>query len=58
MPTLPQTVYVTIAHSGGNGWTPDSEVLEVTFADGDGAGGTEGDFDPTPVDRHKLEPEL
>lgn len=52
---LPSTVYVTVAHSGGAAWTPESNVLEVTFAAGDGTGGSEGDFDPTPRDLHTLD---
>jgi hypothetical protein len=62
----PQTIYVAVAHSSGAGrWTPDSNVLTVTFASADGTGGggapgsgeptggTEGDFDPVP--RHQIE---
>lgn len=52
---LPRTVYVTVAHSGGAAWTPESNVLEVTFAAGDGTGGSDGDFDPTPRDRKNLD---
>lgn len=47
---LPLTVYVTVAHSSGVAWTPESNVLEITFADGSGSGGSVGDFDPTPRD--------
>jgi hypothetical protein len=53
---LPLTVYVTVAHSSGTAWTPESNILEVTFAAEDGTGGSGGDFDPRPTDRHKLEP--
>jgi hypothetical protein len=53
--TLPLTVYVTVAHSGGTVWAPESNVLKVTFAGGDGTGGSEGDFDPTPRDKSRLE---
>lgn len=53
---LPATVYVTVAHSGGVAWTPESNVLQVTFAAGDGTGGSNGDgFDPTPRDKTNLE---
>jgi hypothetical protein len=52
---LPATVWVTVAHSGGNGWTPESNVLKVTFAGGGGTGGSEGGFDPTPVDRYRFD---
>jgi hypothetical protein len=52
---LPRTVYVTVAHSGGAAWTPESNVLEMTFAAGDGTGGSGGDFDPTPRDAHNLD---
>lgn len=51
---LPKTVYVTVSHSGGGPWTPESNILELTFADGSGAGGSTGDFDPTPRDTHGL----
>lgn len=62
----PQTIYVAVAHSSGGGrWTPDSNVLTVTFAAAEGTGGggepgsgeptggTPGDFDPVP--RHQIE---
>jgi hypothetical protein len=52
---LPRTVYVTVAHSSGVAWTPESEVLEITFAAGDGTGGSAGDFDPTPRDLKNLD---
>ncbi|HYY94060.1 MAG TPA: hypothetical protein VE713_06040, partial [Pyrinomonadaceae bacterium] len=52
---LPLTVYLTVAHSSGVAWTPESAVLSVTFAAGDGTGGSAGDFDPTPRDKHTLE---
>lgn len=55
-PALPLTVYVTVAHSSGAAWTPESNVLGVTFAAADGTGGSDGDFDPNPIDRHKLDP--
>jgi hypothetical protein len=51
---LPATVYVTVAHNGGVAWTPESNTLQVTFAAGDGTGGSAGSFDPTPVDSHDL----
>lgn len=51
---LPATVYVTVAHSSGNGWTQESNILQLTFAAGDGTGGSAGDFDPTPRDTHGL----
>lgn len=54
--SLPQTVYVTVAHSGGTGWTPESNVLAITFASGDGTTpGSAGDFDPTPRDSARFE---
>jgi hypothetical protein len=49
------TVYVTVAHSSGVAWTPESNVLEITFADGGGAGGSTGDFDPTPRDYRTID---
>lgn len=52
---LPLTVYLTVAHSSGVAWTPESAVLSVTFAAADGTGGSAGDFDPTPRDEHTLE---
>jgi hypothetical protein len=51
---LPLTVYVTVAHSGGAAWTPESNILEATFAAVDGTGGSTGDFDPIPRDRENL----
>jgi hypothetical protein len=51
---LPLTVYLTVAHSSGVAWTPESAVLSVTFAAADGTGGSAGDFDPTPRDEHTL----
>jgi hypothetical protein len=51
---LPRTVYVTVAHSSGVSWTPESNVLEVTFA-GAGVPGSTGDFDPTPRDLKNLD---
>lgn len=53
--TLPQTIYVTVAHSGGAAWTPESNILEATFAAVDGTGGTGGDFDPIPRDKQSLD---
>jgi len=52
---LPRTIYLTVANSGGTGWTPESNILEVTFAAGDGTGGSAGDFDPTPRDSRNLD---
>lgn len=52
---LPRDVYVTVAHSGGVAWTPESNILSVTFAGGDGTGGSAGDFDPTPRDKWNLD---
>jgi hypothetical protein len=53
---LPLTVYLTVAHSGGGVyWTPESSVLPVTFAAGTGLGGSTGNFDPTPRDKHNLD---
>jgi hypothetical protein len=52
---LPATVYVTVAHSGGNIWTPESNVLQITFASGDGSTvGSSGSFDPIPRDKESL----
>lgn len=51
---LPVTVYVTVAHSGGTAWTPESNILEVTFA-GESTPGSPGtDFDPTPRDESTI----
>jgi hypothetical protein len=52
---LPLTVYVTVAHSGGTAWTPDSDILEVTFAAADGTGGSDGNFDPLPRQKESLD---
>lgn len=46
---LPATVYLTVAHSGGTAWTPESNILPVTFA-GSSTPGSTGSFDPTPRD--------
>ncbi len=52
---LASTVYVAVAHSSGGAFTPDSNILELTFAnEGSGAGGSTGDFDPTPKDTYDL----
>lgn len=53
--SLPQTIYITVAHSGGATWTPESEILEATFAGVDGTPGSGGDFDPTPRDKESLD---
>lgn len=55
---LPLTVYVTVAHSSGAAWTPESEILQVTFAAVGETGGSGGDFDPTPRDKESLDPVL
>jgi hypothetical protein len=52
---LPVTVYVTVAHSSGGAWTPESDVLAITFAGGDGTSGSDGDFDPTPRDKYQFD---
>lgn len=52
---LPSTVYVAVAHSSGGDWTPDSNIVEITFAaEGSGAGGSTGDFDPEPKDTYDI----
>lgn len=51
---LPKDIWVTVAHSGGNGWTPESNVLAVTFAGGS-TPGTPGDFDVEPRDSYRFE---
>jgi hypothetical protein len=48
---LAETVYVTVAHSGGSAWGPESGVLEVSFASDGGSGGSTGTFDPVPRDQ-------
>lgn len=54
---LPQTIYVSVAHSSGIGWSAESEILEVTFAaDLSGVGGTTGDFNPEPIHEYTYEP--
>jgi hypothetical protein len=54
---LAQTIYVAVAHSSGGDWTPDSNILTVTFAsEGSGSGGSAGVFDPTP--RNKIDYDL
>jgi hypothetical protein len=52
---LPRTIYLTVAHSGGAAWTPESDILEATFAGVDGTPGTPGDFDPIPRDKENLD---
>lgn len=52
----PSTIYITVAHSSGTVWTPDSNILALTFATpgvggGNPTGGSGGNFDPTPRDR-------
>jgi hypothetical protein len=51
---LPRTIYLSVAHSGGAAWTPESNILEATFAAADGSGGSGGSFDPTPYDKEDL----
>ncbi len=54
---LPATVYLTVAHSAGVAWTPESNILLVTFAAAGGTGGSPGTgFDPKPTDRYRLDP--
>jgi len=46
---LAQTIYISIADSGGNGYSAESEILSVTFAsEGETLGGSTGSFDPRP----------
>lgn len=66
--TGPQTVYVAVAHRGGpdSPWTPDSNIIPLTFASSEGTGGgggsgsgeptggTTGDYDPTRRDQIDL----
>jgi hypothetical protein len=52
---LASTIYVAVAHSSGGAWTPDSNILALTFAnEGSGAGGSTGDVDPTPRDTYDI----
>lgn len=52
---LARTIYVAVAHSSGGAYTPDSNILTLTFAnEGSGAGGSAGDFDPTPKDNYEV----
>jgi hypothetical protein len=51
---LPLAVYLTVAHSGGTAWTPESNILAVTFTSETGIGGSTGDFDPTPRDEYTI----
>jgi hypothetical protein len=52
---LAATLYVAVAHSSGGDWTPDSNILEITFAnDTSGDGGSTGDLDPTPKDTYDV----
>jgi len=52
---LAQTIYVAVAHSSGGAFTPDSNILEVTFAnEGSGAGGSTGEFNPEPKDTYEM----
>jgi hypothetical protein len=52
---LAQTIYVAVAHSSGGDWTPDSNILELTFAnEGSSTGGSTGIFDPTPRDEYLI----
>lgn len=66
--TGPQTIYVAVAHSSGDGtrWTPESNILTLTFASAEGTGGgggsgsgeptggTTGDFNPERRDQLTL----
>lgn len=52
---LAATIYVAVAHSSGGDYTPDSNILELTFAnEGSGEGGSTGEFDPTPKDSYEV----
>jgi hypothetical protein len=46
---LPATIYISVSHSSGRVWTPESNILEVMFA-GESTPGSAGSFDPTPRD--------
>lgn len=50
------TMYIRVAHSGGLSYGPWSNVVEVTFPNASGIGGSSGDFDPIP--RGELNVEL
>jgi hypothetical protein len=54
-PALAATIYVRLSHSSGAGFGPESEITAFTFAGESGAGGSDGDFDPTPRDNYKLD---
>ena len=52
------TKYVRVAHSSnGYQWGADSNILPVTFADAGGGGGSDGDYNPDPYYKFKVEPE-
>jgi hypothetical protein len=56
-PFLAATIYVTVAHSGGGSFAPESDVATFTFAsEVTGTGGSEGDGDLVPRDRYTYEP--
>jgi hypothetical protein len=42
------TQYVRVSHSSGGAYTEPSEVLEISFANSKGTGGSSGGFDPIP----------
>ncbi|MGI8654209.1 MAG: hypothetical protein ACR2LC_03205 [Pyrinomonadaceae bacterium] len=58
----PSTIYVAVAHSSGTAWTPDSNIIMITFATASTTGGNPtggssgGDFDP--LGRDKFQPGL
>jgi hypothetical protein len=50
------TKFVRVSHSSGAAYGPTSNVLEVTFANSGGAGGSTGSFDPIPRLDYELLP--
>jgi hypothetical protein len=52
---LARTIYVAVAHSSGGAFTPDSNILALTFAnETTGDGGSAGTLDPIPRDRYDI----
>jgi hypothetical protein len=54
-PALAANIYIGISHSSGSVYGPESDILQATFANETGAGGSTGGFDPTPRDNWKLD---
>lgn len=54
-PRLAETIYVTVEQSGGQGWAPASDILELTFASEVTGGGSSGVGELVPRDTYTVE---